>query len=71
MNREPATSHNHFDQVDDFNWLKAEASPNWRVMEAEQRIRDEVWERVVFVAGEQSSEQGQEDVEDVLKAVGV
>jgi len=66
MNQEPSASQNNFDQVDDFNWLKAEASPNWKVIEPEQRIRDEVWKRL---DDEQCSVQ--EDVEDVLKAVGV
>ena len=55
---------NQYDQVDDFKWLKAEASPNWKVSEVESRIKDEVWRDVV---------PGQPGIgpADILKAVGV
>ncbi|KAI8065376.1 tubulin binding cofactor C-domain-containing protein [Gilbertella persicaria] len=26
------SSHNYYDQIEDFNWLKKQASPNWKVM---------------------------------------
>jgi hypothetical protein len=30
---------NQWDQIDDFKWLKAEQSPNWRVLpEAEREV---------------------------------
>lgn len=32
---------NMWDQVDDFIWLKAEKSPNWRVMSEEDRATEE------------------------------
>lgn len=32
---------NMWDQVDDFMWLKAEKSPNWRVMSEEDRATEE------------------------------
>lgn len=30
---------NLYDQMDDFNWLKKQASPNWRVMSEEETNR--------------------------------
>lgn len=38
---------NRFDQVDDFKWLKAERNPNWCVLDAEKRLGEEVWEKVI------------------------
>ena len=55
---------NKFDQVDDFNWLKAEHSPNWRVLPSEERTKESVWKNVV-------STKADIDVDDVLKATGV
>lgn len=56
--------HNQFDQVDDFKWLKSEPSPNWSILDASQRTRDDVWRDVV---------PGQPGLgpEDVLKAVNL
>lgn len=34
---------NQWDQVDDFNWLKTEASPNWRTLTADDEGKDEGW----------------------------
>ena len=55
---------NLYDQVDDFKWLKAEHSPNWSVLDADKRIKDEVWKEVV--PGSPKS-----GVEEILKAVGI
>jgi hypothetical protein len=55
---------NLYDQVDDFKWLKAEHSPNWSVLNADKRIKDEVWREVV--PGSPKS-----GVEEILKAVGI
>lgn len=30
-------STNYFDQIEDFNWLKKQASPNWKVMDQEKK----------------------------------
>lgn len=38
---------NHWDQVDDFKWLKAEHSPNWSILPEEQRLKSEIWTKVV------------------------
>jgi hypothetical protein len=27
---------NYFDQIEDFNWLKKQASPNWKVMDQDR-----------------------------------
>lgn len=43
------SANNQWDQVDDFNWLKAEASPNWKTItdEDERFIPREFWETTV------------------------
>ncbi|KAI9841589.1 MAG: hypothetical protein M1838_003506 [Thelocarpon superellum] len=38
---------NHWDQVDDFKWLKAEHSPNWSVLAPEDRLPTDVWTDLV------------------------
>lgn len=40
-------SDNQWNQVDDFKWLKASESPNWRPMTEEERLSEEVWTKVV------------------------
>jgi len=59
---EPAK--NHWDEVDDFKWLKAEHSPNWSVLPEEERIKEKIWTDVV---------PGGPGVglEDILKQVGI
>jgi hypothetical protein len=34
---------NLFDQVDDFKWLKATASPNWSVLPETETVPEDVW----------------------------
>lgn len=55
---------NHWDEVDDFKWLKAEHSPNWKILPEEQRIKEDVWTNVV---------PGGPGVglDDILKKVGI
>ena len=45
---------NLWDQVNDFNWLKAEHSPNWNVLRSEDQraIDPEGWQ--VIIAGDES-----------------
>ncbi|KAK0305645.1 hypothetical protein LTR01_006792 [Friedmanniomyces endolithicus] len=51
-------------EVDDFKWLRNEPSPNWRVLEVEERVKEEVWkDRVPGGAGV--------GVSNILKAVGL
>lgn len=38
---------NHWDQVDDFKWLKAEHSPNWSILPEEERLKEDIWTSVV------------------------
>lgn len=38
---------NHWDEVDDFKWLKAEHSPNWSVLPAADLLQEDVWTKVV------------------------
>ncbi|KAF1920606.1 tubulin binding cofactor C-domain-containing protein [Ampelomyces quisqualis] len=52
---------NHWDQIDDFKWLKAEASPNFSLLNESRRIREEVWKEVLE----------SEDLEEVLRVVGI
>lgn len=44
---ETASRQNMFDQVDDFKWLRAEASPNWRPMGEEEAVTEEAWQEVL------------------------
>jgi len=55
---------NHWDQVDDFKWLKAEHSPNWSILPEEDILKEEVWTKVI---------PGGPGVglEDILKQVGI
>jgi hypothetical protein len=38
---------NLFDQVDDFKWLKATASPNWSVLPESEAVPEEVWQKTL------------------------
>jgi len=38
---------NHWDEVDDFKWLKAEHSPNWSILPENERLKEEIWTDVV------------------------
>jgi len=38
---------NHWDEVDDFKWLKAEHRPNWSILPENERLKEEVWTDVV------------------------
>ncbi|KIV99847.1 uncharacterized protein PV09_08516 [Verruconis gallopava] len=55
---------NLWDQVDDFNWLKASRSPNWTVLPETERVTEDTWRDVV---------PGTEKIglTDILIAVGV
>lgn len=53
-----------WDQVDDFNWHRSEASPNWSFLPKERWVREEVWRDVV------PGKPGK-GVEDILGAVGL
>jgi hypothetical protein len=53
---------NHWNQIDDFKWLKVEASPNFSLLAESERIKDEVWRSKVAEV---------EELDDVLKAVGL
>lgn len=57
---------NHWDQVDDFKWIRAdESSPNWRILRHDEMIEDVVWKEVLGLAeGEKVSD---ERVEEILR----
>ncbi|KAF2868907.1 putative tubulin-specific chaperone c [Massariosphaeria phaeospora] len=55
---------NHWDEIDDFKWLKFEPSPHFRLLSTSDRIRDEVWMNNVSGAHDLS-------VDDILHAVEV
>ncbi|KAK8196935.1 tubulin binding cofactor C-domain-containing protein [Phyllosticta capitalensis] len=61
---QPPPQQNLWDQVDDFKWLKAEPSPNWRALPPAERVADAVWRDLVPGGPELG-------VDDILKAVGV
>jgi hypothetical protein len=60
----PAMAHvaNHWDQIDDFKWLKAEASPNFSLLGEAERVEDGAWMDKIVES---------EDREDVLRALGI
>ena len=51
-------------EVDDFKWLRNEASPNWSVLDSAHRVQESTWRDVKGVASA-------EIVENVLNMVGV
>jgi len=64
MREEDHQVKNQWREVDDFKWLRNEPSPNWRVLEVEERVKEEVWkDRVPGGAGV--------GVSNILKAVGL
>lgn len=54
----------HWNEVDDFKWLKAEHSPNWSIMPEEKRLQERVWKEVVPGTPGKGTE-------DILKEVGI
>lgn len=34
---------NHWDEVDDFKWLKSEHSPNWSILPENERLNKAIW----------------------------
>ena len=60
----PPIGEDMWQEVDDFKWLKAEASPNWSVLELEKRISADVWNKVLDVGDG-------DGVNGVLREVGV
>ena len=38
---------NHWDQVDDFKWLKAEPNPNWSILPDSSRLDEVFWTRTI------------------------
>ncbi|KAF2444435.1 TBCC-domain-containing protein [Karstenula rhodostoma CBS 690.94] len=59
-----ASSSNQWDQIDDFKWLKAEASPHWSILPESKRIQEDVWKH-------QLSGQEKQDPDSILRAFGV
>ncbi|CAK7221537.1 hypothetical protein SEUCBS140593_004603 [Sporothrix eucalyptigena] len=55
---------NQWDQVDDFKWLRSDASPNWSVLPEAERLPETVWTGSVPGGPGLSTE-------DVLKTVGI
>lgn len=53
---------NQWDQIDDFNWLKAEPSPNFGILQEAQRVKDHMW-RDKVMCGEHG------ELDEILSAV--
>jgi hypothetical protein len=53
---------NHWSEIDDFKWLKIEASPNFSLLAESERIKEEVWRDKVVDS---------EDLDDVLRVLGI
>jgi hypothetical protein len=62
---------NFWDQVDDFNWLRKEQSPHWKLVPVDERIGEDVWRRIVGVDAGKRQDSALESVDDVLRAVGL
>ena len=60
----PTDSTNHWDQIDDFKWLKAEPSPHFSILPESDRIADAIWKDQVLGFN-------QRNVDDLLRLVGV
>lgn len=58
------SSSNQWDQVDDFKWLRSDASPHWSALPEAERLPDSVWTSAVASGAALSTE-------DVLQAVGI
>jgi len=37
----------HWNQVEDFKWIKAEPSPNWSLLNQNDAVPEEVWAEIV------------------------
>ncbi|KAG6010563.1 hypothetical protein E4U21_005916 [Claviceps maximensis] len=55
---------NQWDQVDDFKWLKAGQSPNWKTLPSSEALSESIWTRVV-------PGQPGKSVEEILHQVGI
>ncbi|KAL8841347.1 MAG: hypothetical protein Q9170_000978 [Blastenia crenularia] len=56
------TNSDHWDQVHDFNWLKAGHSPNWSILEPAKRKVPDQWKRLKTAT--------EDEVDEVLQALG-
>jgi hypothetical protein len=56
---------NRWAEVDDFNWLKAEASPNWHEIPTSDRLANSAWGKLA------SPEEGDGLVSSTLEAFKV
>jgi len=64
---------NMYSQVDDFKWLRAEPSPNWRLMKEDESIKADNWDKVLENLGalDNASQQGHKpDVAGILFVLG-
>ncbi|KAI5793759.1 tubulin binding cofactor C-domain-containing protein [Peziza echinospora] len=58
---------NLWDQVDDFKWLRMEKSPNWRVLDVEERVDvNELWRVVGGAGGDEGKRFEGKELEEVL-----
>ena len=55
-------SANHWSEIDDFKWLKVEASPNFSLLAEAERVKEEVWSRSIVDS---------EDLEAVLQVLKI
>ena len=55
---------NCWDQVQDFNWHRAEKSPNWSVLPDQDSVSKEIWSKIVS-SGESTL------LKEILEVTGV
>lgn len=70
-----SSQQNMFDQVDDFKWLRNEASPNWRPMQEEEAVREGFWrdilERLRKYDGGADGAMSPENVREILQSLKI
>jgi len=64
LTKKEEAENNQWDQVDDFKWLKADHSPNWKLLPEEERLDADIWKNTVPGAPHVG-------VVDILKKIGL
>ena len=47
MNHDRPDHEDRWSQVEDFKWIKQEPSPNWRLLDSNDAVPEEVWAEIV------------------------
>ena len=47
LDQNQPSAHDLWDQVEDFNWIKSDHSPNWSLLDQTTAVPEEVWAEIV------------------------